>query len=301
MRNGVIIQPSAKTRNGFTLIELLVVIAIIAILAAILLPALRAAQNRALRSNCISNLRQLGIGVNIYSGDNQDYMPPLKYRDQNAEDYVYQMFEYSPQDVSPPTFTEGPYNLGILWATDHSLKGELFYCPANTSVNNDFTFAYYASNLAPWPCGRNPAIATDSNPSWVRAGYSYYPQSKKTDQESTGAGLRTIPYWPSSSMSPQPYSGWTVVPPFKINQVDLTKSMTVDLIDGFIAHLAHKDGTTPLGLCAAFADGHVSWQGIKANPAAFNNTVWTAMQDNNGSPSATIGVNFRYVMSLWQQ
>jgi prepilin-type N-terminal cleavage/methylation domain-containing protein len=58
-----------RARNGFTLIELLVVIAIIAILAAILMPALREARIRAFTSLCASNLRQLTIGVNLFAKD----------------------------------------------------------------------------------------------------------------------------------------------------------------------------------------------------------------------------------------
>src|SRR5438552_2983287 len=73
-------QITSQRHAGFTLTEMLVVIAVIALLIALLLPALNRARDSANTTRCLSNLRQLASAVNIYVADSHGYLPPFRYQ-----------------------------------------------------------------------------------------------------------------------------------------------------------------------------------------------------------------------------
>jgi prepilin-type N-terminal cleavage/methylation domain-containing protein/prepilin-type processing-associated H-X9-DG protein len=74
--------PPGRPRGAFTLVELLVVIAIIAILAGLLMPALSGAKARGNSVKCLNNIRQLGIALNLYAGDNDGHYPARREREE---------------------------------------------------------------------------------------------------------------------------------------------------------------------------------------------------------------------------
>jgi len=140
-----------RPRSGaaFTLVELLVVIAIIALLAALLLPALSQAKAKARAAQCVSNLRQWGLAFRQYADDNTEFLPrrgqgvqPLAQIDR-PEDWF---------NALPSYFTSPPYQqLFVASGKFQARASSVFVCPAAVDPGSNHFLPYGMNmNLSPW-------------------------------------------------------------------------------------------------------------------------------------------------------
>ncbi len=152
---------SGHLRCGFTLIELLVVVSIIALLVAILMPALHLARMQSRITVCGAHLKQVGLAMVMYSDNYNESIPP-----DNGEMHGYVVY----RDDIRINGKLRPHRWAYLYELHYIDQPEMFYCPANR-----LGWAVFENYNSPTRWGTLPQDFNAGGNEWIRIGYSYWP------------------------------------------------------------------------------------------------------------------------------
>jgi prepilin-type N-terminal cleavage/methylation domain-containing protein/prepilin-type processing-associated H-X9-DG protein len=242
-----------RNRHSFTLIELLVVVAIIAILSALLLPALQNAKLQAKRAACQSNLHQLGIAVTSYAGDFSDWLPTMNtsWPWYPSWAWIYDAFT----DATATSFRG--QGLVYLYYGGYLKSKNVFYCPGYWDNCGD-GFGWRAPEIG-WPLTvggvpSGPPWQWRSGYMWLRGADSNFVGSCDGVLGDCAVKLNEVVRWDGQHF-PANSAKTVALTCLEFGyRVGGSGSFTCDQ-----CMYSHANSGNPRGANAWFLDGHVEW------------------------------------------
>lgn len=186
--------------RAFTLVELLVVIGIIAVLVAILLPALNRARDQANTTQCLSNLRQIGLAIINYAAENQGYLVPGRYTSQVGAAEPENWATILVNSGYLPTPPQVP-STNIAWQ-DTSFGTSVFRCP--NGMNNRGDITGMVGPMTPIDPMGSVFTRVDSSSTGVRVDTWYGINGWTADSPVTTEDTNAFARWPFTDL---PYPG----------------------------------------------------------------------------------------------